>query len=105
MTSAVTEPKPSLATDFISFTPLTPLRFSSILRIIPSSTSSGPAPGYATLTCTMSSEISGKTSCFMERPITSPPTMKTIISRFEATWFLAIHLMAPITLSPFLSHL
>ena len=43
--SAVTLPNPSLATDVISFIPLTLLRLSSIFSTIPSSTSSGPAPG------------------------------------------------------------
>ena len=36
--------------------------------------------------------ISGKTSCFKEIPLTSPPTTKNIMSRFAATWFWTIHL-------------
>ncbi len=44
-TSAVTTPAPSAAVDLISLIPSTPVKFSSILRRIPSSTSPGPAPG------------------------------------------------------------
>ncbi len=99
-TSAVTAPKPSEATDLISFIPLMPLRFSSIFRIMPSSISSGPAPGYATETFMRSSSISGKTSCFIAKAMINPPTMKTIIRRLAATWLWAIHLMGPFTVRP-----
>jgi hypothetical protein len=47
------------------------------------------------VTWTRSRLTSGKTSCFTDRAISSPPTMNTIISRLAATWLWVIQRIAP----------
>ena len=88
--STVIWARPSLATAVTLSTSSRDLISSSIARMIPSSTSSGLAPGYWTETSTISRSYSGKTSWVIMEAAIRPPMTRISISRFAATWFPAI---------------
>ena len=94
MTSMETTPLPSLDTESMRLMPASPAIFSSIRRTTASSISAGDAPEYVVLMVILSAEVSGKTSTFMVRPVTTPANIKNIMRRFAATWLSANQAMA-----------
>ena len=94
--SVVTWPRPSAAVATTRLTPSMPRTASSTARMMPCSTSAGLAPGYGTLIETMSSSVSGNTSCLTREPIRIPPISKNTMIRLAATGFCAIQAIGPV---------
>ncbi len=80
--------------------PSIPASASSTRRLMPSSTSTGVAPGYGTVTETVCGSISGKISTLIEPARLAPPTRNISMSRLAATWFEANHASRPRPFSP-----
>ena len=74
----------SLDVEVTLITPGIPFRFSSILRITPSSISSGDAPGYVAFIEINLESISGKNDDFNEIIPAIPKTTKNSIKIFTA---------------------
>ena len=76
--------RPSVDVEITRLTPLMPATASSIGRVTSVSTSSGPAPGYGTITFTNGKLTSGKRSMPSRPSDTMPSTMKltmTIVAK------------------------
>ena len=83
--STVILPPFSLDVEVTRSMPTNPFRLSSIFKTIPSSISSGAAPGYVTLIVIISDSINGKKDdCIFNIPITPKITMASSIT-FTAT--------------------
>ena len=89
-----TTPTPSDAVELIWLTPSIASTRSSTFWMIPSSTSSGEAPGYSTRTCTAPRSKSGNTSTTTLAMLNTPAARMKIISRLEATGCPAIQAIA-----------
>ncbi len=83
--SRVTVQFPSLALDVILKMLSALSSASSIREQTPSSTSSGAAPRYGTLTCTIPNSTSGNSSWLSCVSAIRPPATKITISKFDAT--------------------
>ena len=94
-----TTPTPSEAVELIWLTPSIDSTRSSTFWMIPSSTSSGDAPGYSTRTCTAPRSKSGNTSTTTADMLNTPAARMKIISRLAATGCAAIHAIARFTRS------
>ena len=87
--STTTSPTPSAAVESTRSTPTMPETLSSMRRLMSSSTSSGDAPGYGTVTVMVRGSYSGKRSIATFVMANTPPPSSSSMSTLAATWLRA----------------